>query len=89
MSEVKLFQSDTSMTPFDSGTYGSRVTFLAGNATRNAAVDAKRKLLAAAGEKWGEMCIRDRTGSGRLQKAQCGGEKLEDSHRPEGNQLRL
>ena len=53
MSEVKLFQSDTSMTPFDSGTYGSRVTFLAGNATRNAAVDAKRKLLAAAGEKWG------------------------------------
>jgi CO/xanthine dehydrogenase Mo-binding subunit len=52
MSEMKLVQSDTSLTPFDSGTYGSRVTFLTGNATRNAAVDAKRKLLKCIGEKW-------------------------------------
>jgi CO/xanthine dehydrogenase Mo-binding subunit len=52
MNEMKLVQSDTSLTPFDSGSYGSRVTFLTGNATRNAAVDLKRKLLKCIGEKW-------------------------------------
>ncbi|MDR0653523.1 MAG: molybdopterin-dependent oxidoreductase, partial [Synergistaceae bacterium] len=30
MNEMKLVQSDTSLTPFDSGSYGSRVTFLTG-----------------------------------------------------------
>ena len=45
---MKLCQSDTTLTPYDSGTYGSRVTFLAGNAARRAAVDAKRQMLEAA-----------------------------------------
>jgi len=48
MKDVKLCQSDTTLTPYDSGTYGSRVTFLAGNAARRAAVDAKRQMLEAA-----------------------------------------
>lgn len=48
MAEVKICQSDTTLSPWDSGTYGSRVTFLAGNAARRAAVDCKRKLIATA-----------------------------------------
>jgi 4-hydroxybenzoyl-CoA reductase alpha subunit len=53
MSEVKLCTSDTTLTPWDSGTYGSRVTFLAGNSARRAAVDAKRQLCEAVGRKLG------------------------------------
>ncbi len=45
MDEVKIVVSDTTLTPFDSGTYGSRVTFLTGNATRRAAEDAKRQVV--------------------------------------------
>ena len=53
MNEVKLVQSDTTLTPFDSGSFGSRVTFLGGNATRRAAGDAKLKLLEVVAETWG------------------------------------
>ena len=53
MEEVKLVQSDTTLTPFDSGAYGSRVTFLAGNAARRAVGEAKLKLLEVIAEKWG------------------------------------
>lgn len=51
MNEVKIVTSDTTLAPFDSGTYGSRVTFLTGNATRRAAVDAKRQIIEAAARK--------------------------------------
>jgi 4-hydroxybenzoyl-CoA reductase alpha subunit len=51
LKEVKIVVSDTTLTPFDSGTYGSRVTFLSGNASRRAAVDAKNQLLDAVGKK--------------------------------------
>lgn len=53
MDEVKLVQSDTTLTPFDAGSFGSRVTFLAGNSTRRAVADAKLKLLEVVAEKWG------------------------------------
>lgn len=53
MDEVKLVVSDTTLTPWDSGTYGSRVTFLAGNSARRAAIDAKRQLCEAVGKKLG------------------------------------
>lgn len=53
MDEVKLVQADTTHTPFDSGSFGSRVTFLAGNATRRAVGDAKFKLLEVVAENWG------------------------------------
>lgn len=53
MDEVKLIQSDTTLTPWDSGSYGSRVTFLAGNATRRAVADAKYKLFEVLAEEWG------------------------------------
>lgn len=45
MSEVKVVSSDTNITPFDTGTLGSRITFLGGNAAKNAAADAKKKLI--------------------------------------------
>lgn len=51
MEDVKIVSADTEITPFDSGTYGSRVTFLSGNAVRRAAADAKRQLFEAVGEK--------------------------------------
>lgn len=47
MSEIKVISSDTHITPFDTGTLGSRITFLGGNATKNAAADAKKKLFEA------------------------------------------
>ena len=55
MNMVKTFMSDTFLTPWDSGSYGSRVTFLAGNAARRAAVDAKRQLFEVIAPMWGVM----------------------------------
>ena len=55
MADVKTFMSDTFLCPWDSGSYGSRVTFLAGNATRRAAVDAKRQLFEVIAPMWGVM----------------------------------
>lgn len=53
MNEVKLIQPSTFNAGYDSGAYGSRVTFLGGNAVRRAAVDAKKQLLEVIGAKWG------------------------------------
>lgn len=53
MDEVKCVQADTTLTPWDAGSFGSRVTFLAGNSTRRAVGDAKLKLLTHWGEVWG------------------------------------
>ncbi|MCD8086688.1 MAG: molybdopterin-dependent oxidoreductase [Clostridiales bacterium] len=52
MNEVKLIQPSTFDAGYDSGAYGSRVTFLGGNAVRRAAVDAKRQILEVIGAKW-------------------------------------
>lgn len=53
MDHMSTVTSDTHITPFDSGSYGSRVTFLTGNAARRAAVDAKMQLLTVMAAKWG------------------------------------
>ena len=53
MDEVKLVQSDTTATPWDAGSFGSRVTFLGGNACRRAVGDAKFKLLSHWAQEWG------------------------------------
>ncbi|MBZ5561458.1 MAG: 4-hydroxybenzoyl-CoA reductase subunit alpha [Acidobacteriia bacterium] len=47
--QVKLVAADTARTPIDLGSYSSRVTFMAGNATLDAARQARERLLAAAG----------------------------------------
>jgi CO/xanthine dehydrogenase Mo-binding subunit len=53
MDEVKCVQSDTTLTPWDAGSFGSRVTFLGGNAARRAVGDAKLKLLTHWTAEWG------------------------------------
>ncbi|MEK7849694.1 MAG: molybdopterin cofactor-binding domain-containing protein [Candidatus Omnitrophota bacterium] len=42
---VRVKAADTEITPFDTGSFASRVTFISGNATKNAATDAKKQIL--------------------------------------------
>lgn len=42
--QVKIVAADTDITPMDLGSYGSRVTFIAGNAVRLAAKEARDRL---------------------------------------------
>ncbi len=44
---VLVIAGDTEIAPLDFGTYGSRVTMMAGHATRNAALDLKSKVFQA------------------------------------------
>lgn len=46
-------QQDTDVTPFDTGAYASRQTFVAGAAVKKAAEEARRKVLELAGKKVG------------------------------------
>jgi 4-hydroxybenzoyl-CoA reductase subunit alpha len=61
--DVQLQRVDTAYTPVDPGSYGSRVTALAGQATQKAAQDAKKQLLEAGAKAWNvtaeEIEIRD------------------------------
>lgn len=51
--DVHLTRIDTAHTPIDLCTAGSRVTFLAGHATRNAVLDVKRQLQEFGSKMWG------------------------------------
>lgn len=42
---IRVKAADTEITPFDTGSFASRVTFISGNATKNAAFDAKGQIL--------------------------------------------
>lgn len=53
MEDIDIKRVDTVHTPVDPGTYGSRVTVLAGEAAMNAALDAKRQLLEVAAREFG------------------------------------
>ena len=48
---VAVVSGDTETTPFDFGTYSSRVTFISGNAVKAAAEDVNRQLFAFVAEK--------------------------------------
>jgi 4-hydroxybenzoyl-CoA reductase subunit alpha len=50
LEQVMMTTADTETTPFDLGSYGSRGTFIAGNAVRLASAEAKRKLLGVAAD---------------------------------------
>jgi 4-hydroxybenzoyl-CoA reductase alpha subunit len=52
LDDVDIKRVDTAYTPVDPGSYGSRVTILAGQATQKAARQAKRQLLEAAANTW-------------------------------------
>jgi len=48
---VKIVAADTDLTPIDIGSYSSRVTFMAGNATLRAAEEVKKQIASAAARK--------------------------------------
>jgi CO/xanthine dehydrogenase Mo-binding subunit len=50
--DIHVLIADTELTPFDHGTYSSRVTAYVGAAVKLAATDARRQLLQAAGSLW-------------------------------------
>jgi len=50
---VRVIAADTDLTPIDIGSYSSRVTFMAGNATLRAAQEVKKLIAAAAAKKMG------------------------------------
>jgi 4-hydroxybenzoyl-CoA reductase alpha subunit len=52
LEDVDIKRVDTAYTPVDPGSYGSRVTILAGQATQKAARQAKKQLLEAAAKTW-------------------------------------
>jgi 4-hydroxybenzoyl-CoA reductase subunit alpha len=51
LARVRVIAADTDLTPIDIGSYSSRVTFMAGNATMRAAEDVKKRIAAAAATK--------------------------------------
>jgi 4-hydroxybenzoyl-CoA reductase subunit alpha len=51
LSRVKIVAADTDLTPIDIGSYSSRVTFMAGNATLRAAEEVKKQIALAAAKK--------------------------------------
>jgi len=51
LSRVRVVAADTDLTPIDIGSYSSRVTFMAGNATLRAAIEVKKLIAAAASKK--------------------------------------
>src|SRR5438445_2747487 len=51
LGRVKVVAADTDLTPIDIGSYSSRVTFMAGNATLRAANEVKKLIAAAAAKK--------------------------------------
>src|SRR5438876_305001 len=53
LSRVKVVAADTDLTPIDIGSYSSRVTFMAGNATLRAAEEVKKQIALAAARKMG------------------------------------
>jgi len=52
LDDVAIKRVDTAYTPVDPGSYGSRVTILAGQATQKAARQVKKQLLEVAAQNW-------------------------------------
>jgi 4-hydroxybenzoyl-CoA reductase subunit alpha len=63
LGRVRVIAADTDLTPIDIGSYSSRVTFMAGNATLRSAEDVKKRIAAAAAKKMNctaeELTFRD------------------------------
>src|SRR5258708_2152371 len=51
LARVRVIAADTDLTPIDIGSYSSRVTFMAGNATLRAAQEVKKQIASAAAKK--------------------------------------
>ncbi len=63
MGRIKIVAADTDLTPIDIGSYSSRVTFMAGNATLRAAESVRKQIALAAARRMGcaveELVFRD------------------------------
>ena len=63
LERVKVIAADTDVTPIDIGSYSSRVTFMAGNATLRAAQEVKKQIASGAAKKMNcfpeELVFRD------------------------------
>ena len=53
LGRIRIVAADTDLTPIDIGSYSSRVTFMAGNATLRAAAEVKKQIASAAARKMG------------------------------------
>jgi 4-hydroxybenzoyl-CoA reductase subunit alpha len=77
LARVRVIAADTDLTPIDIGSYSSRVTFMAGNATLRAAEEVKKLIAAAAAKKMGctaeELVFRDDLVSKRAVGTSSGG----------------
>src|SRR5438067_11802611 len=66
LGRIKIIAADTDLTPIDIGSYSSRVTFMAGNATLRAAEEVKKQIASAAARKMNcppeELVFRDDEG---------------------------
>ncbi|MFH1122126.1 MAG: xanthine dehydrogenase family protein molybdopterin-binding subunit, partial [Pseudomonadota bacterium] len=64
LEDISMVVGDTDVTPYDCGTFGSRVTFYAGNAAKKAAEDLRAQLAGVVARKWGvkpdDLVFRDR-----------------------------
>ena len=52
MESIFVLAADTLLTPVDLGSYSSRVTFMAGNAAKEAAINLKTEIAKAVSEKY-------------------------------------
>jgi 4-hydroxybenzoyl-CoA reductase subunit alpha len=53
LGRIRIVAADTDLTPIDIGSYSSRVTFMAGNATLRAAAEVQKQIASAAARKMG------------------------------------
>lgn len=65
MSSIRVVAADTDLCPVDLGAYSSRVTFMVGNATIDAARKLRAKLVTAVAEEWEVEARRVRLVEGR------------------------
>jgi len=63
--DVRVVAADTDLCPVDLGAYSSRVTFMVGNATIDAARKLRRQVVSALAEAWGVEQARVRLVAGR------------------------
>ena len=52
LEDISMVVGDTDVTPYDCGTFGSRVTFYAGNAAKKAAEDLRGQLAGVVANRW-------------------------------------
>jgi 4-hydroxybenzoyl-CoA reductase subunit alpha len=83
---VRVIAADTDLTPIDIGSYSSRVTFMAGNATLRAAEEVRKRIAASAAKKMGcaveDLIFRDDQVRRRDAAASSGGALADKRVRP-------